>query len=134
MTIFCSLQVFVSGEFVKEAITEKNSAVASDGKNYQTIFYNLDAIISVTFKKVQNKMRYSVHGLVVAELIVNKADAEKKHMKLNPWENDPDREIVKACEVRASVKKSEYAVTVCSVLTTYHYKITRFSYSEVPNN
>lgn len=56
-------------------------------------------------------MRYSVHSQAVAELIVNRADAEKKHMKLTPWENDPDREIVKACEVRASVEKSEYAVT-----------------------
>ena len=31
----------------KDSVTEKISATAADGKNYQTQFYNLDAIISV---------------------------------------------------------------------------------------
>ena len=39
--------IFASGELVKDSVTEKNSATASDGKNYQTMFCNLDAIISV---------------------------------------------------------------------------------------
>ena len=33
--------IFASGELVKDSVTEKNSATASDGKNYQTMFYNL---------------------------------------------------------------------------------------------
>ena len=37
--------IFASGELKKESVTEKISATASDGKNYQTQFYNLDAII-----------------------------------------------------------------------------------------
>ena len=173
--------IFASGELVKDSVTEKNSATASDGKNYQTMFYNLDAIISVGyrvnsvratqfrqwatcvlrqfairgyvidkkrmengsfigedyfehllaeireirlserrfyqkltdiyataidynrdapttklfFKKVQNKMHYAVHGQTAAELIVNRADAEKEHMGLTTWENAPDGKIVK---------------------------------------
>ena len=173
--------IFASGELVKDSVTEKNSATASDGKNYQTMFYNLDAIISVGyrvnsvratqfrqwatcilrqfairgyvidkkrmengsfigedyfehllaeireirlserrfyqkltdiyataidynrdapttklfFKKVQNKMHYAVHGHTAAELIVNRADAEKEHMGLTTWENAPDGKIVK---------------------------------------
>ena len=39
--------IFASGELVKESVTEKNSATASDGKNYMPQFYNLDAVISV---------------------------------------------------------------------------------------
>lgn len=35
---------------VKESVTEKISATASDGKNYMTQFYNLDAIISVGYR------------------------------------------------------------------------------------
>ena len=42
--------IFASGELVKEAVTEKISATASDGKNYMTQFYNLDAVISVGYR------------------------------------------------------------------------------------
>ena len=42
--------MFSSGERKKESVTEKISATASDGKNYQTQFYNLDAIISVGYR------------------------------------------------------------------------------------
>ena len=42
--------VFASGELIKDSVTEKISATASDGKNYLTQFYNLDAIISVGYR------------------------------------------------------------------------------------
>lgn len=42
--------IFSSGELEKEAVTEKISATAADGKNYPTQFYNLDAIISVGYR------------------------------------------------------------------------------------
>ena len=42
--------IFASGELVKESVTEKNSATASDGKNCVTQFYNLDAVISVGYR------------------------------------------------------------------------------------
>ena len=42
--------IFNEGELQKEAVTEKISATASDGKNYKTNFYNLDAIISVGYR------------------------------------------------------------------------------------
>ena len=173
--------IFSSGELVKDSVTEKNSATASDGKKYQTMFYNLDAIISVGyrvnsvratqfrqwatyvlrqfairgyvvdkkrmengsfigedyfehllaeireirlserrfyqkitdiyttsidynlnapttrifFKKVQNKIHYAVHGHTAAELIVDRANAEREHMGLTTWEKAPQGKIVK---------------------------------------
>ena len=42
--------IFESGELVKDSVTEKISATASDGKNYLTQFYNLDAVISVGYR------------------------------------------------------------------------------------
>lgn len=42
--------IFASFELEKNSVTEKNSATATDGKNYQTLFYNLDAIISVGYR------------------------------------------------------------------------------------
>mgnify|MGYP001432627556 CR=1 FL=1 len=60
------------------------------------IDYNRDApTTKLFFKKVQNKMHYAVHGQTAAELIVNRADAEKEHMGLTTWENAPDGKIVK---------------------------------------
>ena len=42
--------IFASGELAKDSVTEKISANASDGKNYLTQFYNLDAVISVGYR------------------------------------------------------------------------------------
>ena len=42
--------IFNSGELVKDSVTEKISATASDGKNYLTQFYNLDAMIAVGYR------------------------------------------------------------------------------------
>lgn len=42
--------IFKSGELQEDSVTEKFSATASDGKNYMTKFYNLDAIISVGYR------------------------------------------------------------------------------------
>lgn len=42
--------IFSSEELEREAVTEKISATASDGKKYKTQFYNLDAIISVGYR------------------------------------------------------------------------------------
>lgn len=174
--------IFKSGELQEDSVTEKNSATASDGKTYQTKFYNLDTIISVGYrvnsiratqfrqwctyvirqfslrgyiidkkrmengsfigedyfehllseireirmserrfyqkltdiyatsidynkdapttrlfyKKMQNKMHFAVHGHTAAELIVDRADADKEHMGLTTWEKAPNGKIVKA--------------------------------------
>jgi len=167
--------IFESGELVENSVISKMETTASDGKNYNTTYYNLDAIISVGhrvnsvratqfrqwctcvlrqfairgyvidkkrmengaflgvdyfehllaeireirlserrfyqkltdiyataidynkdapttrlfFKKVQNKMHYAVHGHTAAELIVERANANKEHMELTTWGNAP---------------------------------------------
>lgn len=42
--------IFAEGELEKNSVTEKLLATATDGKNYNTQFYNLDAIISVGYR------------------------------------------------------------------------------------
>jgi hypothetical protein len=42
--------IFASGELSLDSVTEDFSATASDGKNYKTKFYNLDAIIAVGYR------------------------------------------------------------------------------------
>ena len=46
------------------------------------------------FRKVQNKMHYAVSHQTAAEIIYNRADAEKEHMGLTSWRNSPDGKIL----------------------------------------
>ena len=48
------------------------------------------------FAKVQNKMHYAVHGHTAAELVYERANAEKPHMGLTTWAAAPDGKIVKS--------------------------------------
>ena len=42
--------IFESGELGEDSVISKMETTASDGKNYDTTFYNLDAIISVGYR------------------------------------------------------------------------------------
>lgn len=48
------------------------------------------------FKKVQNKMHYAISHQTAAELIYNRADAEKEHMGLTNWKNSPNGKIIES--------------------------------------
>ena len=43
-------QIFASGELKEEAVIRKFPITAADGKNYDTLIYNLDAIIAVGYR------------------------------------------------------------------------------------
>lgn len=65
---------------------------------YSTAFdYDKDAATTqLFFKTVQNKMHYAVHRHTAAEIVFDRADAEKEHMGLQTWENAPGGKILKA--------------------------------------
>jgi hypothetical protein len=48
------------------------------------------------FAKVQNKLHWAIHGHTAAELIYERANAEKTHMGLNTWEDAPQGKIIKS--------------------------------------
>ena len=47
------------------------------------------------FAAVQNKLHWAIHGHTAAEVIVDRADAEKQHMGLTSWKDAPDGKIHK---------------------------------------
>ena len=47
------------------------------------------------FAEVQNKLHWAIHRHTAAELIMERADAEKPHMGLTSWEQYPDGKIQK---------------------------------------
>ena len=59
--------------------------------------YDRDALTTKEFfAKVQNKMHYAVHRHTAAELIYERADAEKPHMGLHTWKDAPNGKIKKS--------------------------------------
>jgi hypothetical protein len=48
------------------------------------------------FKTVQNKLHFAIHGHTAAEIIVERADAEKQFMGLTTWEAAPKGKIRKS--------------------------------------
>lgn len=175
-------EIFASNELSEDSVSRKFRLTASDGKTYNTKFYNLDAIISVGYRvnslratqfrqwatkvlrtfavqgyvldknrlengqifdeeyfehlleeireirmserkfyqkitdiyatsvdyskdakttkdffaNVQNKLHWAIHKHTAAELIVDRADAQKPHMGLTNWRKAPDGKIEKS--------------------------------------
>lgn len=95
---------FIGEDYFEHLLAEIREIRLSERRFYQkltdiystAIDYNKDAPTTrVFFKKVQNKMHYAVHGHTAAELIVERANADKEHMGLTTWENAPDGKVVK---------------------------------------
>lgn len=95
---------FLGVDYFEHLLAEIREIRLSERRFYQkltdiyatAIDYNKDAPTTrLFFKKVQNKMHYAVHGHTAAELIVERANANKEQMGLTTWENAPNGKIVK---------------------------------------
>ena len=95
---------FIGEDYFEHLLAEIREIRLSERRFYQkltdiystAIDYSRDAPTTrLFFKKVQNKMHYAVHGHTAAELIVERANADKEHMGLTTWENAPHGKIVK---------------------------------------
>ena len=109
---------FINVDYFEQLLEEIREIRLSERNFYQkltdiyatAIDYNKDAPTTRRFfKKVQNKMHYAVHGHTAAELIVERANAEKEHMGLTSWEKAPDGKIVKTdvCIAKNYLKGAE---------------------------
>ena len=72
-----------------QKITDIYSECSSD--------YDKDSEVTRTFfKTMQNTMHYAVTQKTAAEIIYERADAERPHMGLTTWKNAPDGRVVKS--------------------------------------
>ena len=85
------------GGYWKELLNRIRDIRASEKVFYRQLLdiyatsvdYDPKAEVSIDFfKKVQNKMHYAIHGHTAAEIIVNRADAEKAFMGLTSFRGD----------------------------------------------
>lgn len=96
---------FIGVDYFEQLLEEIREIRLSERNFYQkltdiyatAIDYNRDAPATREFfKKVQNKMHYAIHGHTAAELIVERANADKEHMGLTTWAKAPDGKIIRS--------------------------------------
>lgn len=75
-----------------------NSERAVQFRKWATTAIDYDATAQATkrfFATVQNKLHWAIHGQTAAEVIVNRADANKQHLALTTWKDAPQGKIQK---------------------------------------
>ena len=94
-----------------QKITDIYSECSSDyDKNSETT--------KLIFKTVQNMMHYAATQQTAAEIIYNRADAERPHMGLTTWKNAPDGRVIKSDVMVAKNYLSEQEVDVLNRLSS----------------
>ena len=96
---------FLSENYFEHLLEEIREIRASERKFYQKITdiyatamdYDPNApSTKAFFATVQNKLHFAIHGHTAAEVIVERANAEKEHMGLTNWRKAPDGKILKS--------------------------------------
>ena len=91
-------------KYFEEQIERIREIRLSERKFYQKItdIYatSIDYDVSATatkrfFAMVQNKLHWAIHGQTAAEVVYNRADAQKENMGLNSWKDAPNGKIQK---------------------------------------
>ena len=94
---------FFDEDYFESLLAEIREIRLSERRFYQKITdiyatsvdYDSKAPTTVKFfKKVQNKMNYAISHQTAAEIIYNRADAEKNNMGLTSWKNSPNGKIL----------------------------------------
>ena len=96
---------FIDKDYFEKLLEEIREIRLSERRFYQkitdiyatSIDYDAKSPISISFfKKVQNKMHYAVSHQTAAEIIYDRADAEKENMGLTSWRNSPNGKIMES--------------------------------------
>ena len=114
-------------DYFEEQLERIREIRASERKFYQkvtdiyatSIDYDRNAVSTKRFyATVQNKMHFAVHGHTAAELIVERANAEKPHMGLTTWKDAPNGKIKKSDVTIAKNYLSEYELSQLNRMVT----------------
>ena len=133
--------IFKSGELNKDSVTQKIRVTASDGKNYNTNFYSLDAIIAVGYRvnsyeatqfriwATNTLKEYVKKGFVVdTEFLKNGPKFGKDYF---------DELLLKIKEIRASERRFYQKITDIYKECSYDYDMnsetTKEFYKNVQN-
>ena len=118
-------QLTVGGNYFDELLARIRDIRSSEKVFYRKILeiyalsIDYDPRVEMTqkfFKTVQNKMHYSVHGHTAAEIIYERADAQKDFMGLTTWSGamptKPEAEIAKNYLTQDEIKSLNRIVSL----------------------
>ena len=134
--------IFSEGELEKDAVTEKISATANDGKKYLTQFYNLDAIISVGYRVNSRKAtRFRIWATSILKEYMIKGfamDDERLKQGKTTFGKDYFRELLERVRsIRASERRIWQQITdifaECSIDYDKNSPVTHDFYAMVQN-
>lgn len=134
--------IFAEGELDRNSVTEKISATATDGKNYLTQFYNLDAIISVGYRVNSRKAtQFRIWATSVLKEYMIKGfamDDERLKQGEEAFGKDYFRELLERVRsIRASERRIWLQITdifaECSIDYDKEADITKDFYAMVQN-
>ena len=117
--------IFADGELDRDAVTEKFSATAADGKNYLTQHYNLDAIIAVGYRVNSKKAtRFRQWATKTLKEYIQKGFVLNDEMMKNgrPFGKDYFDELLERIrEIRASERRAYQKITDVFEQCSYDY-------------
>ena len=133
--------IFAESELNREAVTEKFSATAADGKNYLTQHYNLDAIIAVGYRVNSKKAtRFRQWATKTLKEYIQKGFVLNDELMKNgrPFGKDYFDELLERIrEIRASERRAYQKIADVFEQCSYDYdknsETTKAFYAFVQN-
>ncbi|MCL2102293.1 MAG: virulence RhuM family protein [Fibromonadales bacterium] len=122
----------LTNKYFEEQLQRIREIRLSERKFYQKItdIYSTSIDYDVTaaatkrfFATVQNKLHWAIHGNTAAELIIDRADAEKQHMGLTTWTDAPKGKIQKFDVIVAKNYLTEFEMGQLERLVTAYLDI-----------
>jgi len=117
--------IFKDNELDENLVTEKSSITASDGKNYQTKIYNLDAIISVGYRinsKKATEFRIWATKILKEYIVKGFALNDERFIKGNKYDAQYFDELLERIKtIRTSERMAYQKITDLFIATAVDY-------------
>ena len=117
--------IFKDNELDENSVTEKSSITASDGKNYKTKIYNLDAIISVGYRinsKKATEFRIWATKILKEYMIKGFALNDERFIKGNRYDAEYFDELLERIKtIRVSERMAYQKITDLFMVTAVDY-------------
>ena len=135
-------RIFAEGELAEHSVVNKFFTTAADGKNYQTLFYNLDAIIAVGYRvNSRRATQFRIWATHLLKEFIIKGfilDDERLKQAETSFGKDYFRELLdRVRSIRASERPIYQQVTdifaECTVDDDKNSDVTRSFYAFVQN-
>lgn len=119
--------IFKAGELVEDSVSSILEHTAEDGKNYQTKFYNLDAILSIGYRvNSKNATQFRIWAnTILKDYLVKGYSINDKRLREQALQLDQLKQTVKLLGnvIETQSLTSDEATGLLKVITDYTYAL-----------